>query len=735
MATQTLQITGMRCASCVNHVEKNLQAVPGVQQVSVNLATEEATVEHDTDVQLQQLVDAVKSAGYAVDESKLPSQADKHGPQYEHHQDEAGHQHDHGEPEAESKAWRWRLIGCGVLAVVVAVLGMTWHGQVSAWVQLVLAVPVQVVLGWPFYRGAVRAGRHLRADMDTLVALGTSVAFGYSAVVTIMGGSEVYFDTAVVILLLIGVGKWMEARARGSAASAIRGLMDLQPVEATVLRDGEEKTLPVSEVTQGDRILVRPGQRVPVDGEVYEGSSTLDQSMVTGESMPVEVASGDQVYAGTVNQAGSFRFTATATGSSTLLAQVVELVKKAQASKASIQRIADRVAGVFVPVVLVIAVLSLLGWGVFSGDWVFAMVTCVAVLIVACPCALGLATPTAIMVGTGIGAKHGILIKDARALERAGRLTDIILDKTGTLTQGKPTVSDVVPAEQDLDGGGILRLAAAVEAQSEHPLGQAIVEHAKSEGIDLPQASDFQSITGGGVRGSVGQHQILVGKPAVLESNNIDIPKNVQQQLEQLQAQAKTVVTVAVDGRCRGLIALADQPRDGAGEAVASLHELGLNAVLMTGDNHATAQAVAKEMNIDDVMAEVLPTDKQAKVEALQQQGKIVAMVGDGINDAPALASADIGIAMGGGTDIAMEAGHVVLVGSELANLPRAIRLSKATMRRIYFGLFWAFAYNVVLIPVAVAGWLDPMLAAGAMAFSSVSVVLNALYLRWSWHG
>ncbi|HEX7009329.1 MAG TPA: heavy metal translocating P-type ATPase [Phycisphaeraceae bacterium] len=719
--TTHLRVKGMHCASCVSHVERSLQRVPGVRQAVVNLATESASVEHDPgQADAPRLVQAVRDAGYDAEaESEQDEEGDPH--------------HARGEEAAEARAWRWRLWVGGVLAVIVAVLGMTWHSPASAWVQLILATPVQVMLGWPFYRGAFRALRRFRADMDTLVALGTSVAFGYSAVVTFLGGEQVYFDTAVVILALIGLGKWMEARARGSAAAAIRDLMHLQPQQATVLRDGREMVVPVSQVRVGDRVLVRPGQRVPVDGRIVEGRSTLDQSMVTGESVPAEVGPGDRVYAGTVNQTGSFRFEATATGQAMLLSQIVAMVKRAQASKARVQRIVDQVAGVFVPVVIVIALLSLLGWGLLAGQWVDGMIALVAVLIVACPCALGLATPTAIMVGTGLGARQGILIKDAAALERAGRLTDVLLDKTGTLTQGRPGVTEVAALDGQLDQAQLLRLAAAVESHSEHPLGRAIVEHAQERGLELPAIHDFESITAGGVRARVNGQAVAVGRPGTLQEAGVALDETFLARCRVLESQARTVVAVAVDGRPAGLIALADQVRDEARQAVAALHQLGLRTTLLSGDNRTTAQAVAQQLGIEQVMAPVLPTHKQEQVRLLQQEGRVVAMVGDGINDAPALAAADIGIAMGAGTDIAMEAGHVVLVGSNLMNLPRAIRLSRATMRRIRYGLFWAFIYNVVLIPIAAAGWLHPMLAAGAMAFSSVSVVLNALYLRRAW--
>jgi P-type Cu+ transporter len=749
MMTTTLTITGMHCAGCVSHVEKGLKQLPGVTEASVNLATEQAVVTHDPDaVSRAGLIRAVKGAGYGVHEDA--NHADAHG---DHHR----------EGPDEAAIWKRRLLVFGPIAAAVMLMGMFWQGGASAWTQLVLATLVQSALGLPFYKGALNGLKHLRADMDTLVALGTSVAFVYSAVVTLRGGVDVYFDTAVVILALIGLGKWMELRARGSAASAIRALMDLQPPRATVIRNGEEADVPADEVNVGDTLLVRPGERVPVDGEVSDGQSAIDQSMVTGESIPVEVGPGDTVFAGTVNQAGAFRFTATATGQGTLLAHVVELVRKAQNSKANVQRIADRIAGVFVPAVLVVAVLTLLGWGLFgSADrlgqapWLYAMNAMVAVLIVACPCALGLATPTAIMVGTGIGAQRGVLIKDAAALERAGRLTHIILDKTGTLTVGKAQVVKVVALNETFGEADVLRLAAAVEAHSEHPLGRAIVRRAGEQrggsgdepesdprgesgsdpggepGGGLPTVQRFESITGGGVRGVVEGRDVVVGRFSTLRDAGVTVSEYAIERRDELLDGARTAVVVAIDGEVAGLIALADELRPNAGKVISTLHEMGLKTVMVTGDNLITARSIADRVGISRVIAGVKPADKQAQVAELRAGGAVVAMVGDGVNDAPALAAADIGIAMGGGTDVAMEAGHVVLVGGKLEHLPLAIRLSRATMKRIHLGLFWAFAYNLVLIPVAVAGLMDPMFAGGAMALSSVSVVANALWLRRS---
>ncbi len=720
-----LNVTGMRCAGCVSGVEKGLRSVPGVQEASVNLATGRATVSHDLEAaDTEALIQAVRKAGYDAQ-----SQAD--APSHHHHRHAAHNaSHDHG---GGSESWGLLALSAA-LGLPVVVLAMAWHTTTSAQWQLLLATPVQVLLGYPFYRGAWKALRHGRADMDTLVALGTSVAFGYSVAAVVGGQGVVYFDTAVVILVLINLGKQLESRAKHSAASAIRSLLDLQPPEAVVVRAGKEVTVHVAEVRPGDVVVVRPGGRVPVDGEIVEGQSSIDQSMLTGESLPVEAGPGTAVFGGTVNQTGAFRFRATQTGQDTVLSHIVELVEQAQGSKAQVQRFADTVAGVFVPAVLVIALVTLLAWG-FGGYWLEGLNATVAVLIVACPCALGLATPTAIMVGTGLGARHGILIKDAGAFERAGRLSQVILDKTGTLTLGKLTVKQVVAVEGGIGGDEVLRLAASVESLSEHPVAKAIVGYAHERGLELSPPTDFQSITAAGVRAHVAGHTVVVGRLTSLREQGVEDLGPLLAKRDELLDANRTAVAVAVNGKPAGLIALADRLKPNARRAVEQLHSLKLGVWLLTGDNTSAANAIAQEAGIapSNVMAEVLPADKQAKVTQLREKGHVVAMVGDGINDAPALAAADIGIAIGGGTDIAVESGDMVLVGGDLENLPRAIRLSRATLRRIYAGLVWAFAYNMLLIPVAAAGLLHPMLAAGAMSFSSISVVLNALWLKWRW--
>jgi len=737
MRTTTLKITGMRCAGCVGAVEKQLAAVPGVKQATVNLAVGRAMVDHDApSVTPDGLIHAVRKAGFDAEAVEDDAESD------------IGERHHHMQREQVGRReWIiWSIYAA--LAAVVMALSMGWHHppQWNVWLQLALTLPIQIGMGAVFYRGAVNALRHGRANMDTLVALGTTVAFGYSLVQTLANHTPVYYETAAVILVLIGLGKMLEARARGNAAAAIRSLASLQPNEATVIREGQEHIVPVREIVVGDIVLVRPGQRVPVDGEVVEGQSAIDQSMVTGESMPIEVTVGDSVIGGTLNQSGAFRLKALRTGRQTVLAQIIELVHHAQASKASVQRIVDVVSGIFVPVVLVIALAALLGWGTMASDWPRGLFAMIAVLIVACPCALGLAVPVAILVGTGLGARHGILIKEAAALERAGQLSHIILDKTGTLTRGQPGVSEIVMVEgqgkksdappgprPSTLGPSFLQLAASVEGMSEHPLGLAIVGYAKAHDLPLLPVEDFRALTGEGVMGRVQGHDVLIAKPQTLRDHGVRQLEEMDALMAAMDPAATTIVAVAVDHQAVGLIALADQIKENAAQTVSQLKALGLRVILMTGDRREAADAVAEALDIDEVLAEVLPQDKHAKIEALQAQGHVVAMAGDGINDAPALAAADLGIAMGTGTDIAMAAGHIVLVGGDLTGLVRAVTLSRATMTRIRMGLFWAFIYNAILIPVAVAGYLHPMLAAAAMSLSSVSVIANALWLRSRW--
>lgn len=714
----------MNCASCVSHVEKALAKVAGVSEVSVNLTTERATVK-GRGLVASHLQQAVTAAGYEADpigDAEQPSETPTRK---------------RTNPRATAmKRAMWTLpIALGLMVAHMAGL----HAGVWPWVQLAAATLLMVVLGTPFFRGMVKGLRHGRSDMDTLIALGSGVAYAASIPPLFTGGHALHFGTAGAILWFITLGHALEHKARRSAASALNGLRDLAPETATVVRMGKETETPIAEIKEGATVLVRPGGRIPLDGKVSAGQSTIDQAMITGEPEPVEAKEGDRVFAGTINQTGSLKFTVTATGAQTLLGQIVTMVEQAQTSKAGVQRLADKVAGVFVPAVIAVAVVTLLGWGLGMQNWPTGLQNMIAVLIVACPCALGLAVPMAILVGTGLGAERGILIKDPAALERAGKLTHILLDKTGTLTTGKPQVTDVIPIGESLDERTLLRFAAAVEQDSEHPIGQALVKHAgkfpedKGGPIDLPPVSNFQSLTAAGVRGNVEGKVITVGRLSALREHAVTIPDGFEQEVEQHLRASRTVVGVAVDGVAVGILGLADEVRPEAADAVAALKKLGLTVIMLTGDAQRAADQVARRLDIARTLAEVKPADKRDEVLRLRRMGKSCAMVGDGINDAPALAEADIGIAIAGGTDIARDAGHVVLVGTDLMNLPAAVRLGRATMQRIIFGLLWASIYNICLIPLAALGIIHPMFAALAMSLSSISVVLNALWLRWRW--
>jgi len=712
-----LAIRGMVCASCVSRVERALRRVPGVESVDVNLATERAAITFDPSrVSVEQMREAVEMAGYEAEEVSQDSEVTRSLQQ-----------------ETTRIALQKRLYIAIVLSVPILAVSMLWmHGR-PPWVDfvlLLLTTPVQFWCGWPFYVGAWRRLRNGSSDMNVLIAMGTSVAYFHSLLATLWLGGYVYYETAATIITLVLLGRYLEYRARGRASEAIQRLLQLAPTTARVRRNGKEVEIPTAEIVVGDLVVVRPGDRIATDGEVVEGYSAVDESLLTGESVPVEKHPGDQVIGGTVNRTGAFIFRAMRVGCDTTLAKIVQWVERAQASKAPVQRLADRVAAVFVPVVLVIAFGTFLIWYLVIGvPWVEAIMPSMAVLVIACPCAMGLATPMAIMVGTGRGAELGILIKEGAALERAGVLRTVLLDKTGTLTLGELHVTDIVAfggAEEE----SVLAFAAATETASEHPIGEAIVRAAHQRLLRLPLAEQFQAVPGLGVRAVVAGERVVVGKAGLLHKEGIVLDREAEGVLKQLEAEGKSAFLVAVEGKVIGVIATADLVGPHSREAVEMLKAMGLEPVMVTGDNRKTAVAIARLVGIETVEAEVMPEEKVALVRRYQQQGRVVAMVGDGINDAPALAQADLGIALGSGTDIAAEAADITLLRTDLRGVPQAIALARATLSTIRQNLAWAFLYNIVGIPLAAFGKLHPMFAAGAMAFSSVLVVTNSLRLR-----
>ncbi len=712
-----LAISGMTCAACSARIEKNLNKAPGVVKASVNLASEKALIEITPGLATpDELIRIVEKTGYGAARS-----VDRTGEEREDQRLAYLH--------LRIAFWSGVILTLPLVAQMLSLFIPGYGFMLPVWLQLTFATPVQFAVGWRFYKGAYHALRGGAPNMDVLVSLGTSAAYFFSlAVVVFHIPSALYFDSAALITTLILMGKLLEHKAKAQTSQAVRALVKLQPKTARVVRDGEETDVPVERVIKGDEILVRPGESVPVDGVVQSGGTTVDESMLTGESLPVPKGEGSAVFAATINRTGAFRFRATKIGKDTALAQIIRMVDEAQGSKAPIQQLADKVSGIFVPIVLGVAAVTFLAWFFIAG-FTHALIYAVAVLVIACPCSLGLATPTALMVGTGKGAELGVLIKGGEALQQAHRITTVVLDKTGTITQGKPTVTDVRPfgvREEEL-----LQIAASVEASSEHPLGAAVVDHARVQGIALASVNDVKAIPGYGVEANIEGARVLIGNRSLMDREGIDRSEDSADAVE-LEAQGKTAMWVAHGARLLGLVAVADTVRETSAQAIADLQGMGIDAYMITGDNRQTAEAIARQVGLapDRVLAQVLPEQKADEVKKLQQQGKVVGMVGDGINDAPALATADVGFAIGTGTDVAIETADIALLRGDLESVVRSIKLAKATMRKIRQNLGWAFGYNTLGIPLAAFGVVSPVIAGAAMALSSVSVVTNSLLLR-----
>lgn len=718
------KITGMSCSACANRIERGLAKLPGIYSATVNLVAEKATVEYNSnEITTNEIKGKVEKLGFGAHDIKDGQDAD----------------HEKKVRENEEGKQRFRLLFSAAFsfpllwAMVLHFFGMMGdigHALNNPYLQFILATPVQFVAGRQFYHGAYTALRNGSANMDVLVALGTSAAYFYSIVNIILGIPELYFETSAILITLIILGKFLEARAKGQTSEAIKSLMGLQAKTARVIREGQEIDIDIENVLVGEIIIVRPGEKIPVDGVITEGTSAVDESMLTGESIPVDKKIGDEVVGATINKFGAFTFKATKVGKDTALSQILRIVEDAQGSKAPIQRFADIVSGYFVPTIIVLAVLTFVSWYfiIDPGNLSRALINFTAVLVIACPCALGLATPTSIMVGTGKGAENGILIKGAEHLENAHRLTAIVLDKTGTITKGKPDVTDIISLS-DLTENELLNIAVRAEKKSEHPLAEAIVKYGQEQGLVVTDPDAFTAIPGYGVEVILEGRKVLVGTRKLMSDNNIAIDALIPQ-VEELEKQGKTVMLVASNNQMVGLLAVADTIKEHSAEAVLELQNLGLEVWMITGDNERAARAIAGQIGITKVMAEVLPKDKAEKVASLKREGKVVGMVGDGINDAPALTIADVGFAIGTGTDVAIEAADITLMRGDLRSIVAAIKLSKATMTNIKQNLFWALIYNCLGVPIAAAGYLSPVIAGAAMAFSSVSVVTNALRLK-----
>ena len=710
----TVEITGMSCASCAKRIEDTIGNTNGVSESIVNFATRKATVTGRAPA--EEIYKIIEGLGYGIVKEETPAVSER---------------------EIAKSEWKKFLVSAILSVPVFAISMFMIHFRFSDLTQLVLTTTVIFWPGIGFFKNALKQVMHWSIGMDSLIALGAGTAYGFSVITLIKGGSGLYFESASIIITLILLGRFFETKAKGKAGEAIRKLMDLQPKMARVIRDGTEKEVPVTDVQVGERLAIRPGEKIPVDGAIIEGWTSIDESMLTGESMPIHKEEGDKVFGGTVNTTGLIYMTAENIGANTVLAHIAKLVEDAQGSKAPVQRLADKVSGVFVQIVILIALLTLGGWILAGYQFNEAIIPAVAVLVIACPCALGLATPTAVMVGTGRAAEAGILIKDAASLELAHKINTLVLDKTGTITEGKPRVTDLFnindekeTAETDNKNGlDILHIIGSCEQHSEHPIGMAIVHYVREQGIDLEEVKDFKAIAGMGIRAIYNESTVLIGSDKLMTENNIDVSELKQKAME-IKDEGKTIAFLAVDNKAESVIGIGDVVRETSKDAIQEINDMGVEVVMLTGDNEVVAETVGKEMGIVSVKSNLRPADKCDEIKEIQQSGKIVGMIGDGINDAPALATADVSFAIGTATEIAMEAANITLVKGDILRACEALKLSRQTMNIIKQNLFWAFGYNVLALPVAALGFLNPMIAAGAMAFSSVSVVTNSLRLR-----